>query len=126
MQKKATRAVGGIATAGVLVAGVGGAVAASFVAGFFTFGIGTVVGLSVTAAVSAVAGTGAAAATGAATPFIVLDRKKLERDFRTMLQSFRQVESHTTRVEDFINTLQNNAGGIGIRFNRQCYSNQCI
>ena len=102
MQKLATRTVGGAVATGVFAAGV----AASVVAGIFTFGIGTIVGLSLTAAGSVAAGSGIAALTGVATHCIAVDRQKLETEFRTLLRSFREVESHAMRVEDFINALQ--------------------
>ena len=106
MQKHATRTVGGTVATGVFAAGVAGGVAASVVAGIFTFGIGTIVGLSLTAAGSVAAGSGIAALTGVATHCIAVDRQKLETEFRTLLRSFREVESHAMRVEDFINALQ--------------------
>ena len=59
-KKKATRAVGGTASAVLL----GGGVAASAVAGALTLGIGAIVGLSLTAAALAVTGLGTATATG--------------------------------------------------------------
>lgn len=66
-KKHATRAVGGAATAGLLAAGVGTGVTLSIIAGVFTFGVGTIVGLAATAAGTAVAGAGLAAGTGVAT-----------------------------------------------------------
>ena len=61
-KKIATRAIGGTVAATALAGGAGTAVALSggalsIAAGFFTFGVGTVVGLGITAAASAAAGT---------------------------------------------------------------------
>ena len=62
-KKIATRAVGGTVAAGAVAATAGAGVAFSVVAGLFTFGVGTAVGLAITGAVTA--GVGAAGATGA-------------------------------------------------------------
>ncbi len=65
-KKTATKAIGGVASGVAIVGGVGTGVVLSVVAGIFTFGIGAVVGLSLTAAGTIVAGTtvGAAGAIG--------------------------------------------------------------
>lgn len=94
-KKNTTRVVGGAASSGALVAGVAGGVVASVVAGVFTFGIGTIVGLSLTAA-----------GTSAATHGIALDFKKSETKFRNLQESFEQAQSRCLRIDNFINTLQ--------------------
>ena len=97
-KKNATKVVGGAAATGALAAGVAGGVAASVVARIFTFGIGTIVGLSLTAAGSVVAGSGIAAATGVATHCIASDFAESERNFRELSRSFGDVRSSASRV----------------------------
>ena len=80
-KKRATRAVGGAVATTALVAGVGGGVTASVIAGVFTLGIGTIVGLSLTAAGLAT-GVGTAVATGV-----------IAKDFADTEKGFEELQS---------------------------------
>ena len=92
--KTRTQAVGGSVAAGLLATGVGGAViggvgiAASVVAGVFTFGIGTPIGLIITgAAVTGLAGT-AGVATAVTTGVIASKYDKFVKKLRQIKESF--------------------------------------
>ena len=61
--KRTARVVGGSAAAAAIGSGIGAGVTLSVIAGMFTFGVGTVVGLSVTAGAAGLASAGVAAAT---------------------------------------------------------------
>ena len=65
--KVKVQAIGGTAAAATMAAGVTGGVVASVIAGVFTFGVGTIVGLSLTAVGAAVGGTALGVGTGVAT-----------------------------------------------------------
>ena len=100
-RKKATRIGGGIVTATTLVGGVG----ASVVAGVFTFGIGTVVGLAATAGV--VAATGAAG-TGSATITHLTSKhfKKSEEAFRRYGSNFASLKVYCSGVASHVRDAQ--------------------
>ena len=92
-KKIATRAVGGTIAAVGLAGGVGAVVtgvgvAASVVAGFFTFGIGTAAGLVLTAAGSAAASSAVGAGTAAATHFVARHYKATEKQFAELADIF--------------------------------------
>lgn len=106
MQRNASRVVGGAAATVFLAGGAIGGVVLSVVAGVFTFGIGTIVGLSLTAAGTMVGGATIGTATGVATHLYASNRLKLEEEFKTLEESFHQVRARATRIEDFIDDLQ--------------------
>lgn len=90
--------MGGTAAAGAVVAGTAGGVAASVVAGVFTFGIGTVVGLALTGAASVAAGAGVAATTAVATHLIAEGFEEAERDFKSLNHSFNDLYSEASSM----------------------------
>ena len=90
-RKIATQAVGGTLATGAVLAGAGTGVTLSIVAGVFTFGIGTVVGLGITAGATAAAGTAIGAGTGVATYFIADMFEKVEKNLREMAEEFNKV-----------------------------------
>ena len=102
-KKIATRVVGGATAATALAGGAGATVALSgaalsIAAGFFTFGIGTVVGLVITAAASAATGTAVAGGAAVATHVLASDFKATEKKFSELAATFRSMwatGSHT-------------------------------
>jgi len=93
LKKNATRAVGGTATAGIAVGGT----IASIVAGVFTLGIGTAIGIPLT-----VAATGVSAA---ATHFIAEEFADAERKFRSTSERFERLSSRAFSLHDAVNNL---------------------
>ena len=90
--KRATRAIGGTAA----TAALGGGIALSVVAGVFTFGIGAVVGLSLTAA-----GLGAGGlVTSIATGVIAKDFNETEKEFRELSRIFNSLASGAFSLYD--------------------------
>ena len=92
-KKIATRAIGGTTAATALTVGAGTAVALtggalSIAAGFFTFGVGTVVGLGITAAASAAAGTVVGAGAAVTTHVIASDFKATEKRLSELAATF--------------------------------------
>lgn len=105
VKKNTTRAVGGVATAGLLAAGVGTGVTLSIVAGVFTFGVGTIVGLALTAAGTAVVGTGLAAGTGVATHYTAAHFAGEQSKCEKLNDSCNKVLSSATCMDDQIRAL---------------------
>jgi hypothetical protein len=103
-KKIATRVVGGVAAASTALAGGTGAavaltgVALSIAAGPVTFGIGTVVGLGITAVVSAATGTVATGGAAVVTHVLASDFKATEKKFSELAATFQSMwatGSHT-------------------------------
>lgn len=86
--KKKTRIIGGTVAAGTISAGIIGGVVVSVVAGVFTFGIGTVVGLSLTAAGSFVAGAAVGTTTAVVTHVKASSYQKLVNVFTELDADF--------------------------------------
>lgn len=97
-----TKAVGGTVAAGAIVAGTAGGVAASVVAGLFTFGIGTIVGLSLTAVGSVAAGAAVGTGVSVATHVIASDFNELEEKFTCLSRLFAEVHFCTSVMLDDI------------------------
>ena len=93
LKKNATRAVGGGATTAVVVGGT----TISLVAGYFTFGIGTAIGLPITAVVGA--------ATGVVTHFVAEDFRKTEKALRTYSEQFASFKDIAEKINEPVNTL---------------------
>ena len=91
-KKIAAKVVGGTATTAAIAAGVGTGVALSVVAGVFTFGIGTIIGLGATAAGATAAGVGAGAIGAAATHHIASDYEEKEKVLEELKESFRSLQ----------------------------------
>ncbi len=89
-KKRTTRAIGGTVAGGAAVAGAtvgvaaGGVAAACAIVGTFTAGIGTVIGLGITAVASTVVGVGGAAITY----FVAEDFEETEKNFRMYSENF--------------------------------------
>ena len=105
-KKDITIGVGSTAAAGALVAGTAGGVAASVVAGVFTFGIGTVIGLGVTAAASTLGGAAIAGGTAVATHCIASEFKEKEEAFRDMQRAFDDIHYSCSRIIDSLDTIE--------------------
>ena len=117
-KKRVTQAGGGTVAAGLLATGVGAGVGAagvtaSVIAGLFTFGIGTAVGLAVTGA--AVAGTTAAAgATAAVVTAKTADHyDKLAQGFKRSAEAVAKIQTHASALSNHITTLKDNVDEIG-------------
>ncbi len=96
-KKRATRAIGGTvaggaiatgATGGVAAGVAAGGVAASAIAGAFTAGIGTVIGLGITAVATTVVGVGGGVGAAAITYFVAEDFEETEKNFRMYSENF--------------------------------------
>ena len=95
--KKGTKVAGGIASA----TAIGTGVAASIVAGVFTFGIGTVIGLGVTAVGATTAGVGGAVATVKAAK----SYQELEDLLLEMEKYFVQVEDNASKAKKLLENV---------------------
>ena len=87
-RKKASRVIGGTATTAAIVGGT----VASIAAGIFTFGIGTAIGLPLTAAVSGTVGT--------VTHIVAKDYAKMEDVFRSYSTKFNSLLSIALDIKD--------------------------
>lgn len=87
-KKNITRVIGGTVAGGAMATGIAGGVAASVVAGVFTFGIGTLIGLGLTAAGSVAAGGVVGGATAVTTHVIASNFADLEEAFRDLQCDF--------------------------------------
>lgn len=94
-KKTVTQAVGGTLAGVGIAAGVGTGVGLSIVAGVFTFGIGTVVGLGLTAAGAAVAGVTVGTATAVATHLIASSYEESKTLFTKVSDSFGDLFKHS-------------------------------
>ena len=104
-KKKTTRRVGGSAAAGALAAGAAAGVTLSVVAGVFTAGVGTLVGLALTAAGTAVGGATIAAGTSIATHAIASHFAEAEKRLMELSQSFDEVMSCASRMDYAVRSL---------------------
>ena len=117
-KKRVTQAGGGTVAAGLLATGVGAGVGAvgvtaSAIAGIFTFGIGTAVGLAITGATVAGA-TGAVGATTAVVTAITADHyDKLAQGFRRSARAVANIQTDASSLSDHINKLKGNVDEIG-------------
>ena len=110
-KKKVTNGIGGTVAAGSAAAGAATAVATggaaiSAVVGPFTLGIGTIVGLGVTAVAAAVVGGGVAVGTGIATYQIASSFGEVAKGFKHLVWSFNRIQSCASKIEDFISVLK--------------------
>lgn len=102
-KQRTTKAVGGTVAAGAIAAGTAGGIAASVVAGIFTFGIGAVVGLSLTAVGAIIAGAAVGTGVGVATHFVASDLQEVEALFSDLNKSFKDVyTSASTMLDDIL------------------------
>ena len=131
-KKKTTKGVGGAAAGAALVGGTAAAtggvvatgIAASAIAGVFTLGIGTIVGLGITAAAATavgVAGTAAGVGTAVATHYVASKYAKSEATFRRIRRQFDTLESFgydlNQRVDEVHTALEN----ISAQIDSICY-----
>ncbi len=99
-------------TGGVLgTAGIGTGVALSVVAGIFTFGIGTVVGLATTAAVASAAGIGA----GVAGAVYAQQYSESAENFKKLSKNFSQLSSHAIALQGLAIEMRTSLGTIDAR-----------
>ena len=104
-RKRATRAVGGTMATTALVAGVGGGVTVSVIAGIFTFGIGAIIGLSLTAAGTAVAGLATGLGTAVATGVIAKDFADMEKRLRELQSVFDYLVHTASRIRGAVDSV---------------------
>jgi len=110
LRKNASRAVGGSATAAVITAGT----TISVAAGYFTFGIGTAIGLPITA----VAGVTA----GVVTHFVAEDFYKTEKALRTYADKFASLNNIAEKIKEPVDALSRGT----VTFERQHRSLQLM
>ena len=104
-KKRAARIVGGTATTALVAAGVGTGITLSIVAGVFTFGVGTIVGLSVTAAAVPAAAVGFGGASAAVTAHIASDYEETETAFRLQKGSVASLQKNRTKMEQAVDSI---------------------
>ena len=105
IKKHTVRAVGGTAAAAIIAVGAGTGVTLSIIAGVFTFGIGAIVGLSLTAAGTAAAGVAAGAGTGVAMHYIGKYYAEAEEKFEYLTNAFSNAAKQFTNVFDVVDRL---------------------
>ena len=105
IKKHVARGVGGTATAAAIAAGAGTGVTLSIIAGVFTLGIGTVVGLGLTAAGTAAAGAAVAAGAGATTFLVGKYYADAEEKFKSLTDAFSNAAKQFTNVFDVVDRL---------------------
>jgi len=110
LRKNASRAVGGSATAAVITAGT----TISVAAGYFTFGIGTAIGLPITA----VAGV----TVGIVTHFVAEDFRKTEKVLRTYAEQFASLNNIAEKINEPVDAISRET----VTFERQHRSLQCM
>ena len=104
-KKRTTLVGGGAATTVAFGVGVGTGIALSVVAGVFTFGAGTIIGLSVTAAGVAAAGIGAGALVATGTVYVASDFAKSETAFRELKDNVASMEKIGTELQQAVQSL---------------------
>ena len=77
-------------------------------AGVFTFGIGTVVGLGATAVGATVAGIGTGATAAAITHVVASDYEEAERNFKQIGRRFDNLCDIAHKLDDFVLNLKTN------------------
>jgi predicted transcriptional regulator len=99
------RVVGGATTVAGLGA-VGAGVTLSVIVGVFTFGIGTIVGLSVTAGVAVVGGVATAATSGATTTYLAeVYFKKALKTFESIYKDLKELQAEARKLEFYTSEL---------------------
>ena len=105
-QKTTTQVVGGTVAGAGIAGGVGIGVATSVLAGIFTFGVGAIVGLSITAVGTAVGGT----AVGVGTVYKAVKQLKeletLARGLRQMHEEMKLKKEDIIRLGDIVNDME--------------------
>ena len=104
-KKRAARVVGGTATSAIIAVGVGTGITLSVIAGVFTFGVGTIVGLSVTAAGTAAAGIGFGGVSAAVTAHIASDYEETETAFRRLKEIVASLQAIRTEMQQAVQSL---------------------
>ena len=104
-KKRAARVVGGTATTAIIAVGVGTGITLSVIAGVFTFGVGTIVGLSVTAAGAAAAGVGFGGVSAAVTAHIASDYEETETAFRRLKEIVASLQAIRTEMQQAVQSL---------------------
>ena len=94
-RRTTVQAVGGTVAGMAMVAGIGTGVTLSAIAGVFTFGIGTVVGLSLTAAGAGVTGLAVGTGTAVATHYIASSYGDTEKLFSMISESFGNLQKYS-------------------------------
>ena len=92
--------MGGTASAALIAGGVGTGVTLSVIAGVFTFGIGTVVGLSVTAVATGVAGVGAGVGAGISTSMLADHFDKAKVAFSDLISEFNELLHNASSMRE--------------------------
>ena len=97
--------MGGTVATAMVAVGVGTGITLSVIAGVFTFGAGTIVGLSVTAAGAAAAGVGSAGASAAVTAHIASDYAETETAFRKLKEIVASLQKNRTELQQAVQGL---------------------
>ena len=104
-KKRAARVVGGTATSALVALGVGTGITLSIVAGVFTFGVGTIVGLSITAAAVPAAAVGFGGASAAVTAHIASDYEETETAFRLQKGSVASLQKIRAKMQQAVQKI---------------------
>ena len=101
-KKNTTKAVGGSLAGGAIAAGTAGGIVASVIAGVVTAGIGTVVGLGLTAAGSFAAGAAVGTTTAVVTHVVACDFEELEKNFRSLSSDFELLYKDSSKMLELL------------------------
>ena len=104
-KKRAARVLGGTATTVIVAGGVGAGVILSVVAGVFTFGVGTIVGLSATAVGAAATAVGVGGVSAAVTQHIASDYAETETAYRLQKGSVASLQKIRTKMQQAVQKI---------------------
>lgn len=105
--KKFTQALGGTLSGGAAVAGgVTGSILVSVAAGVPTLGLGTIIGLSITAGCTFIAGAAVCVGTGLTTASIASELEGIKKKFSSLSESFDKVYNSASTVLDDLHSLE--------------------
>ena len=104
-KKRAAHVVGGTATTALVAVGVGTGITLSIVAGMFTFGVGTIIGLSVAAASTAAAAVGFGGASAAVTAHIASDYAETKTAYCLQKGSVTSLQKIRTKMQQAVQSI---------------------
>ena len=97
---------GGAAATGIIAGGAATGITLSIVAGVFTFGVGTIVGLSLTAAGTAIAAVVIGGGTVAGTHFAARHLRKISKHFREIETAFNSLSGNTSNLSNNVGRVE--------------------
>ena len=117
-KKKTTQAVGGTASAGAIAGGVatgaaiGTGIGLSLLAGVFTMGVGTAIGLGITGATAAIGGTAIGTRAAIATHVIASDFEKTRQQFLKLGANFDEMLKISSETSQKVGVIRGKVEGL--------------